>query len=105
MLKPDPIMPSRHGRTPYGDGLPTIVCTRPSGRHRGSPACRLPCGARHSMSPPALGIVASWLARCTWPRKNGFSLNDLVLFQERLASIARSISTLLQEKVNVALHA
>ncbi|WP_206513437.1 hypothetical protein, partial [Rhizobium phaseoli] len=55
----------------------------------------------HSMSPPALGIVSSGLARCTWPRKNGFSLNGLVLFQERLASIARSISTLLQEKVNV----
>ncbi|MBY4618630.1 hypothetical protein, partial [Rhizobium redzepovicii] len=59
----------------------------------------------HSMSPPALGIVSSGLARCTWPRKNGFSLNDLVLFQERLASIARSISTLLLEKVNVVLPA
>ncbi|AJC82386.1 hypothetical protein IE4803_PB00334 (plasmid) [Rhizobium etli bv. phaseoli str. IE4803] len=54
---------------------------------------------------PALGIVSSGLARCTWPRKNGFSLNGLVLFQERLASIARSISTLLQEKVNVVLPA
>ncbi|MBY4593903.1 hypothetical protein K6M90_31550, partial [Rhizobium sp. 9T] len=35
----------------------------------------------HSMSPPALGIVSSGLARCTWPRKNGFSLNGLVLFK------------------------
>ncbi|MBY4612119.1 hypothetical protein K6M90_31575, partial [Rhizobium sp. 9T] len=54
---------------------------------------------------PGTGDRLIWVGGCTWPRKNGFSLNDLVLFQERLASIARSISTLLLEKVNVVLPA